>query len=142
MNRIAFSEDYIVDLTKLSRQSRLYDNDLDPTCSIEASNLLLCQGGSKIKTISRKLYRRRKSLITSGASNGQTISGAISTGTHGSNIRFGSVQEMVVGIHIVVDGNKSVFIERKSEPITNKSFLKKIGAKLISDDDMFNAVRQ
>lgn len=137
--KIAFSKDFIIDPTGLSKQKRLNDPDLDDNCTIKSENLLICQSGAKIKNISLKLKRWDKSLNTSGASNGQTIAGAISTGTHGSSVEFGSMQEMVVGLHIIVDGNRSVLIEKESNPITNTNFQNKIDCDLIRDDDMFNA---
>ena len=136
---IGFSEDFMITPTNLNKQRRLQDNDLDANCAFRSENLIICQSGAKIKTISRKLKRWNKSLDASGASNGQTIAGAIGTGTHGSAIDFGSVQEMVQGLHIIVDGNRSVLLERASQPITNQSFQNNIDADIIRDDDMFNA---
>ena len=71
-----------------------------------SDNLFLFQCGNTIKEISRYLFDKGKSLKTSGASNGQTIAGAVSTGVHGSAIDVGSVQDYVVGLHIIVGPKK------------------------------------
>jgi len=45
--------------------------------------------------------QKKLSLKTCGASNGQTIVGAMATGAHGSTIDIGGVQDYVVGLHII-----------------------------------------
>ena len=78
-------------------------------------------------------------LKASGASNGQSMAGCISTGTHGSAFDVGAVHDAVIGLHIVVGPNRHVWLQKASNPVASKDFLDWLGAELISDDDMFNA---
>lgn len=101
--------------------------------------LLFAQCGNSIQELNNYLKSVNKSLKTSGASNGQTIVGAIATGTHGSAIDFGSTQDFVVGLHIIVSPNMHVWLERASYPVVSDSFVQRLQAKLIRDDDLFDA---
>jgi hypothetical protein len=50
-----------------------------------------------ILQINEKLEAAGRSLKASGASNGQSIAGCISTGTHGAAFQVGAVHEAIVG---------------------------------------------
>jgi FAD binding domain len=78
-------------------------------------------------------------LKTSGASNGQTIAGAVATGTHGSRFRFGSMSDYVVGMHIVTGPDSAIWLERASYPVLSDGLITKLGAQLVRDDTLFNA---
>ena len=52
-----------------------------------------------------------------GASNGQTIVGAMSTGAHGSSFDVGAVQDYIIGMHLIVGPNRHIWLERKSAPV-------------------------
>lgn len=107
----------------------------------QADNLFFFQCGNTIKEISQALSAHGKSLKTSGASNGQTIAGCISTGVHGSALDVGSVQDYVVGLNLITGPNADdiVYLERKSKPALSDGFAQKIKAKVIRDDGLFNA---
>jgi hypothetical protein len=102
-------------------------------------DLYFAQCGVSIKELNERLAKRNRAIKTSGASNGQTIAGAMSTGTHGSKLEFGAVSDFVVGIHIVVSPTRHVWLERASYPVVSDSFLKAINAELVRDDKIFNA---
>jgi hypothetical protein len=53
-------------------------------------------------------------LRTAGNSGGQTIFGALTTGTHGGDWRIGPIADGVVAMHLVVDGGKHYWIEPES----------------------------
>jgi hypothetical protein len=82
-----------------------------------------------------------KSLKTTGASNGQTIGGCISTGVHGSAIDVGSVQDCVVGLNLIIGPNPKdvVYLERHTKPALNETFPGRIKAEIIRNDNLFNA---
>jgi FAD/FMN-containing dehydrogenase len=102
--------------------------------------LLFVQCGTSIADLNTYLKARQLSLKTSGASNGQTIAGALSTGTHGAAIDVGAVPDYVVGLHLVCSPTgKTVWLERKSDPVTTDGFADKLGATRTADDDLFNA---
>lgn len=102
-------------------------------------DLHFAQCGVSVQELSERLREKNRSLKTTGASNGQTIAGAMSTGTHGSAIDFGAIPEFVAGLHIITSSTKHVWLERKSYPVASASFVQKINAELIQDDDLFNA---
>src|SRR5690606_18071152 len=116
-------------------------DELHQDSKYKIENLFLFECGNRIKEISQALLGRKKSLKTSGASNGQTIAGVISTGVHGSAIDIGSVQDSVVGLNLIIGSgaNDIVYLERNSQPALNDTFAAKINARVIRDDDMFNA---
>src|SRR5690606_18289933 len=76
--------------------------------ALDRRRLVFAQGGITVYDLHRALMPHGLSLPTTGASCGQTLAGALSTGTHGSAIRYGSMTEMVRGIHLVVGPDRSV----------------------------------
>ncbi|MDN3493542.1 FAD-linked oxidase [Winogradskyella bathintestinalis] len=109
--------------------------------NFEASNLFLFECGTTIKRISEVLSAHGKSLKTTGASNGQTIAGCISTGVHGSALQVGAVQDYVVGLNLIIGPNEEdvVYIERHTEPALNDDFANHINCRIIRNDKLFNA---
>ena len=98
-------------------------------------------------------------LETLGGAGGQTVFGALTTGTHGGDFRFPPIADSVVAIHLVADGGRHYWIEPpdrsfdqitddaklialyghdkyrgNEEPGTGKNF------KIIRDGEMFNAI--
>ena len=103
------------------------------------NDLLFAQCGNSIQELNDWLKKNKRSLKTSGASNGQTIVGCFSTGTHGSAIDVGSVQDFIVGIHIITGPDKHIWLERESYPVVSDGFIQKFKTKLVADDELFNA---
>jgi len=102
---------------------------------------LFSQCGNTIEDLNLYCHVQKRSLQTSGASNGQTIAGAIGTGVHGSALHVGSMQDFVVGLHIIKGpkSEDSVYIQAESNEIVTQEFANKIGATLLSDDKIFEA---
>ncbi|MEP6748564.1 MAG: FAD-binding protein [Bacteroidota bacterium] len=139
-SKIATVEDGIMMDTKpLNTTMNLSPQSVVPAYNSDIKKLLFAQCGNGIWEISAALHPLELSLKTSGASNGQTIVGAMSTGAHGSSIDVGAVQDYVVGIHIITGANRHVWLERKSSPVVSASFINKLQTELIQDDDLFNA---
>lgn len=101
--------------------------------------LFYFQSGAQINQINNALESRGLSLPTTGASNGQTIAGAVSTGTHGAALRIGAMQDYVRALHIVTSETEHIILQPASNPVVNSSFSDIFGAELISDDALFNA---
>ncbi|RZS93886.1 FAD-linked oxidase [Aquimarina brevivitae] len=107
----------------------------------QVENLFFFQCGNTIKEISQKLSQSGKSLKTSGASNGQTIAGCISTGVHGSALDVGAIQDYVVGIQLIT-GPKAkdvLYLERHTKPALTSAFVHQLNATVIRNDELFNA---
>jgi FAD-linked oxidoreductase len=71
--------------------------------SIEADkNLVTVRGGTKIKQLGELLYGLGLAQENLGDIDVQSIAGAISTGTHGSGIKFGSISTQVAALKLVI----------------------------------------
>lgn len=105
----------------------------------KAVDLYFAQCGAKIFHLTDRLENRGRSLKTSGASNGQTIVGAMSTGTHGSALDVGAVPDYIVGLHLIFEPSRHVWLERSSYPVVSDAFAGELGAELVRDDVLFNA---
>jgi hypothetical protein len=56
-------------------------------------------------------YRKSMALPTMGSAGMQTIVGALTTGTHGNDLRLAGVADAVLAIHLVADGGDHYWIE-------------------------------
>jgi hypothetical protein len=145
LSKVAVCDDAIINTMALRHKVKLKEENFDAAflaAGNRADNYRFLQCGNTIISINQyleKTSKPAKSLRASGGSNGQTIVGAFSTGTHGAALYFGALSEMVVGLHIVTGPNRHVYIERKKRVVTSKIFHDKLGAEVIIDDDLFNA---
>jgi len=141
LSEVAATNDFLVDTKGLNARTIGFSPErLVPSAREKAARLVYAQCGSSILELNQALEARGLSLKTSGASNGQTIAGAIATGTHGSANWIGSLQDTVVALHILGEGGENIWIERESEPIANDGYLDMLGVtRPLRDDDMFRA---
>ncbi len=102
-------------------------------------NLLFAQCGASIAQLNEYLADKQRSLKTQGASNGQTIAGAFSTGSHGSAIDIGAIENYVVGLHLIVSPSRHIWLERASYPVVSDQFVQKLQTELVRNDSIFNA---
>jgi hypothetical protein len=106
---------------------------------------IFAQGGTTVHSLNRALGDIGLALRTSGAADGQRIAGAIATGTHGSAIDFGAMHDALLAVHLVVAGDKALFVM----PATNPALTSDVGLWLeaetgiptetMRDDDAFAA---
>ena len=136
---IAATDGIMLNTQRLNYRFALKQADLQQQYSLDKLPVLL-QCGISVADVNHYLETRNQALPTSGASNGQTIAGALSTGTHGGAVRFGAIPEYVVAIHLATahDG-KTVWLERASRPVAKDSLIEKLGATPLRDDAVFNA---
>lgn len=141
MSNIAHNKDRMHYNGHMNLSMAFMNQDLHALSSYKADNLFLFQCGNTIKEVSAKLEAHGKSLKTTGASNGQTIAGCISTGVHGSALGVGSVQDYVVGLNLIIGPNPGdiVYLERHTKPALNDVFAQKLKARVIRNDGLFNA---
>ena len=108
-------------------------------------NVVLAQAGMQIAELNAYLElipqkdADRRALQAAGIGNGQTVAGSVSGNTHGAQITFGAMPDFVAGLHLATGTGQTLWIERASRPVLNDKFVAKIGARLIRDDDIFNA---
>ena len=129
----------MIDTKQLNTTMGISAQSVMPGYKGDISKLLFAQCGNGVWELSKELRAKNLSLKTSGASNGQTIVGAMSTGAHGSSLDVGGVQDYVLGMHIIVGPDRHIWLERKSAPVVSASFIQKLQAELVQDDDLFNA---
>lgn len=112
----------------------------------QASNLVLIQAGIKIHALATALWEEGLSIPTLGGSMGQSIAGAISTGTHGTDIDLPPIAAMVRAIHLVAPGGHEYWLEHPDRPIASAGSLQQNyggdwhdSIKVRRDADAFNA---
>lgn len=141
LNNVAFTSEYLVNTARLSE---FFIGFKTPEMLVTAarprkSRMVFAQCGTQIKVLNAYLEQRRLCLPTSGASNGQTLAGAVSTGTHGSAVSLGAMQDYIAGIHLVSEGGRHYFIQKRSRPLASARFSAWLGAKHVLDDALFDA---
>jgi hypothetical protein len=123
----------------------------DPPGVAEGERLVRVRAGTTIKQLNR-LHLPEMSpplgLLNAGTFDGQTLAGAISTGTHGTGIRLGNLADMVVSMDIVTvtengDGSPDVRMRRiePTDGVTSPTLFERDqehhGMVLEQDDDLF-----
>jgi hypothetical protein len=103
-------------------------------------DLLFVQCGMSMLELNEVLeLQYRRSVKASGGSNGQSVAGAATTGTHGGALYTGAVHDTIVGLHVVTGPDRHAWLERASAPVVSDEFIYALGTEAIRDDDMFNA---
>jgi len=141
MSSIAHHKDRMHFSAYMNLKFEISEDEMHSDSSFQRENVYLFQCGNQIKELSQYLENRGKSLKTTGASNGQTIAGCISTGVHGSAIDVGSVQDYVVGLNLITGPHPEdiVYLERHTKPALSDVLPTKMNAKIIRNDGLFNA---
>jgi hypothetical protein len=141
MSHIAHQKDNMQYNAAMNLKIPVAADELHADTNYLQENLFLFQCGNVIKELNNFLLDNGKSLKATGASNGQTIVGCVSTGVHGSAFDVGAVQDSVVGINLII-GDKPediIYIERHTKPALNDVFANRINARVIRNDSLFNA---
>ena len=93
------------------------------------------EAGMTIRELNQWLAGLKLALPNMGSYDVQTISGAISTATHGSGIAFGSLADLVRAAELVLDDGHVVHVQPKSGTEEPPSY-----AQAIRDDAAFQSV--
>ena len=141
MSHIAHQKDNMHDNSYMNLKIPIIKENMHINSLFDPANIFFFECGNTIKEIQGFINKFDKSLKTTGASNGQTIAGCISTGVHGSALDVGSVQDYVAGLNIIIGPNPEdiVFLERATEPCLSDAFINQIESRVIRDDGLFNA---
>ena len=138
-SEVAAVDGWLLDTAYLNWVFRLDRHSLTDVWAARAAGLVLAQCGVTIHELNRYLeHDKHRSLRTSGASNGQTVAGAMSADTHGSAIDQGPFASQAVGLHLIT-ATEQLWIERASDPVVSTTFAARIGVRLIRDDAAFDA---
>lgn len=83
--------------------------------------------GTKLKALGALLHQAGYSQENLGDINAQSIAGAVSTGTHGTGIQFGSVSTQVVGLTVVTASGEVLEVSEQSHPELFKAMQVSLG---------------
>lgn len=137
----------------LKSGTRVYDAyslmdgmDATPTKLAQSLNAKLADGPNA------GAYNGPWGFMTLGGAGGQTVFGALTTGTHGGDFRQRPISDAVVALHLVTDGGDHFWIEPSSShiefPIADDAKLDKVYGvlnrnvtfKIIRNNDVFDSV--
>ena len=139
-SRAAATDGYVLNTRWLNWMFRMSQLNISEGYAGDREGLLFAQCGTSVSELNEYLeVTQGRSLRTTGASNGQTIVGAMSTGTHGASIDQAGIQDHVVGLHIVTGPDRHLWVERASYPVVSERFIKRLDTELVSDDALFDA---
>ncbi len=139
--KVGVTEGGIVDTASLNFSFPLSQKYVHDNYPQTPEDLYFVQCGTIIYELNNRLAAKMppRSIKASGASNGQTIAGALSTGTHGAAFDVGAIQDFVVGLHIITAQDEHVWLERASYPVAAPDFINWLDTTVIRDDEIFNA---
>ncbi|KQC31343.1 FAD-binding protein [Flagellimonas eckloniae] len=139
--KVGVTEGGLIDTASLNFSFPLTQKYVHANYAHGPEDLYFVQCGTIIYEINNRLDAKNppRSIKASGASNGQTVAGALSTGTHGAAFNVGAIPDFVAGLHLVTGPNTHIWLERASYPVASQEFVDWLGADLIQDDDLFNA---
>lgn len=145
LSNVAATDGWLIDMSRLNGMRPLRPDQIDPAHPgdrDEPNRLWMVQGGAYLSELNRTLEGDgfARAIMTSGAANGQTIAGATGAGTHGSRLGYGALHDSVVAIHLLAGDSRQYWIERASCPVIDPALPAVLGATLLRDDALFNAV--
>lgn len=79
------------------------------------NNLVTVWGGSMLKDLGTQLWEHGYAMENLGDINKQSIAGAISTGTHGTGIQFGSISTQAVGITLLLASGELLEVDETNK---------------------------
>lgn len=126
---------WLVETRRINRCFAL-DGD-DVAARVDASRLMLVQAGATVDEVNDCAEELGLSLRTGGASNGQTWAGACATGTHGSVLGAGGIQDHIRALQVVTPSG--VFWVEPHQPVMSAAFVSATGSTIFRDDDVFAA---
>jgi L-gulono-1,4-lactone dehydrogenase len=133
---VALSDGYLLEPAELSGVRRPEGEALaQPPEGIELVRVL---GGTPIHAVNDELWEMGLALPNMGGYDAQTISGVVSTSTHGSGLAFGPFPDLVRSLDLVVAGGRAIRLEPANGPTNPASFADPL-FELVKDDEMFFA---
>ena len=91
--------------------------------SAGSQRLFHVEAGITIGALNQMLADAGLAMPTLGGANGQSLGGALSTSTHGGDLRLPPLADVVQAVHLVTAGGQELWIERASEPLTTDARL-------------------
>jgi FAD/FMN-containing dehydrogenase len=131
------AESWLLHTRRFNRCFRIGVDDVRP--GVDAGALMLIEAGALVDEVSDKLEDQGRSLWTSGAGNGQTFAGAAATGTHGSMIARGGIQDHIRAVQIVTP--TGIHWIEPGAGVMSDAFIAATGSVPLRDDEVFAAAQ-
>ncbi|MEK7728504.1 MAG: FAD-binding protein, partial [candidate division KSB1 bacterium] len=136
---VAVATDFLIDTHGLHEVLTLDTSVLKD--GVDTAMLFQTQCGITIHDLNIALEEAGLALPNMGGYTGQTIAGAISTGTHGSGISLGPLASFVESLELVSESGKIYRIEPGNGPTEPAKYrLKFPNVTLVQNDDWFRSV--
>jgi FAD/FMN-containing dehydrogenase len=146
LSKINVTDGWLINTKLLNGCYDVADRHFDPGCpAADRPYVVLAQAGMQVAELNAYLellptaVDRKRALKAAGIGNGQTVAGSVSGNTHGSQLTFGAMPDFVVGLHLATGSGQTLWVERASKPVFNEDFAARLGARLVRDDDVFDA---
>jgi hypothetical protein len=139
-------------LVHVEAGKRIYQLYAELDQPVDADDPDTLAGVLKKQPYNKPEFRGPHAFNTLGSAGGQTVVGALSTGTHGGDFDRPPIADSVLAIHLVVDGGKHYWIEPEMTPkLTDDGSLTQaistLGVpmgtadfEIVRDSKLFNAV--
>ncbi len=141
-DRVVSLENLTLPLTEVLDQALTDEWRVRQDAADGSARLFHVQAGIEIGMLNLELERRGLAMPTLGGANGQTLSGAFSTSTHGGDFRQPPLPDFVRALHIVTHGGQEVWLEPAGAPITTDERLRPLlcpDAQIRRDSLLFTA---
>ena len=83
----------------------------------------LRRGRNPAPSVEPGVENRGLAMMTLGGSQGQTVGGATSTSTHGSDVDLTPVLDVIRAVHLVTVGGQELWVESDTDPLTEDNRL-------------------
>lgn len=138
---ISLTEGYLLDPRSLSGVSSVEGESLSEEA--RERKLVRVLGGTPIHVLNDKLWEMGLGLPNMGGYDAQTLTGVVSTSTHGSGLAYGPFPDLVRSLDVVVSGGEVLRLEPADGPtLANPGPLGGDGGapiQLVQDDTLFHA---
>jgi FAD/FMN-containing dehydrogenase len=133
---VALTDGYLALPDELSGVSPVDESQLRPAW--RGRRLVRALGGTHVSQLNAALDGMGLALLNMGGYDAQTISGVVSTSTHGSGLAFGPFPDMVRSLDVVASGGEALRIEPADGP-TDPARFAGDELRLVQDDRRFYA---
>lgn len=137
---VALTDGYLMKTGGLARVPAPEPDFLAPAWA--GRSLVRAEGGIRLDQLNAWLDPNGLALLQMGGYDRQTITGVISTSTHGSGTEFGPLNDFVHSLDVVASEGRVLRIERAGGPTDRAAYEAHHGDRrtLVQDDEVFDAV--
>ncbi|MET0885091.1 MAG: FAD-binding protein [Mycetocola sp.] len=151
------SPDWMVGLGRLPQELENYSETAGTAASplttlwqrdileFDGPRLVRAPAGIVLLDLNTALHRLSLAMPTLGGSQGQTLAGAISTSTHGSDRSVTPLPDLVRAVHLVTRDGQELWVESSTKPLTtDRGLLPTLDCddvQVIRDDDLLRALQ-